>query len=234
MERQAELTKQQRARGLRYKKAMLAQLNFEDISNSLYDIAEVCAEYQYYFEGDADDLINALDGDEEEAYEFKMLFSELSAECDQLRDMLNDMQVNEHFDDFFVGIMLNGECVFNAVGYDDYEEDYYHLTSFETELASNESAKRLKRLTKDELLSVCGQCFGIAVAYFNVQYKYDYLKAAFDVLKDNNVSYLQIIKDIEEAYEKADSKEWLSYSEEVRRFDRLIRNFDEYSKIWIE
>lgn len=85
-----------------------------------------------------------------------------------------------------------------------------------------------------DISSVCGQCFGLAVSYLNVQYKYDYLKAAFDILKDQNTSYLQIIKDIETAYDKADAKDWYEYSTEVRAFDKLVGSFDEYSKIWLE
>ena len=228
------MTKAEKAKNLRYKKAIVSQLNFEEITSQLYDISSVCEEYQYYFSGDDDTLLNALDGDEEQEQEFKMMFSDLSYECDSLRDILNDTYVSEHFDDFFVGIMLNGNSPFKCYGYDSFEEDYFALSSYDTKCASSESAKRLKRLTKDELLSVCGQCFGLAVSYLNVQYKYDYLKAAFDILKDQNTSYLQIIKDIETAYDKADAKDWYEYNTEVRAFDKLVGGFDEYSKIWLE
>lgn len=226
--------KEQKARNLRYKKAMLASLNLEEIQSTLYDIGNECAEYQYYFERDNDTLLNALDGDEEQEYEFKMMFSDLSCECDMLNDIVKEEYVTEYFDDFFVGIMRDGGSGFEVLGYDSYQEDYYRLTRFETELANNESAKRLKRLTKDELITVCGQCFGIAASFFNVQYKYDYLKAAFDVLKDENTSFLQIIKDIENAYDKANEDEWYEYADSVKAFERLISSFDEYSKIWIE
>lgn len=229
-----KLSKEEKARNLRYKKAMLADLNFEEIQNTLYDISAVCSEYQYYFEKDDDTLLNALDGDEEQEYEFKMMFSDLSYECDQLYDIMNNSYVTEHFDDFFVGIMCNGGSGFKMLGFDSYQEDYYGLTSFESELASNESVKRLKRLTKDELISVCGQCFGVAVSFFNVRYKYDYLKAAFDILKDENTSFFQIIKDIEIAYDKADEDEWHEYKDSVRAFDKLLRSFDEYGRIWVE
>lgn len=229
-----KISKEEKARNLRYKKAMLAGLNFEEIQNTLYDISGVCSEYQYYFEKDDDTLLNALDGDEEQEYEFKMMFSDLSYECDQLYDVMNNAYVTEHFDDFFVGIMRNGGSGFKALGFDSYQEDYYGLTSYESELASNESAKRLKRLTKDELISVCGQCFGLAISFFNIQYKYDYLKAAFDILKDENTSFLQIIKDIEIAYDKADEDGWCEYKDSVRAFDKLLRSFDECGRIWVE
>ena len=228
------LTKEEKAKKLRYKKAMLAQLNLTYINDSLYDISCVCSDYQYFFEGNDETLLNALDGDEEQEYEFKMMFSDLSTECDILRENLDDLYVTEHFDDFFVGIMLNGGNAFNVLGYDTYQEDYYNLMSFESDLAKNESAKRLKRLTKDELLKVCGQCFGIATSFFNIQYKYDYLKAAFDILKDENIGYMQFINDIDEAYNNADKDNWYWNSENVKAFQRLINGIDEYSKMWIE
>lgn len=223
-----------KAEAMRYKKAMLADLNIERIYDALNEISSDCADFQYYFEGSDDTLLNALDGDEDQEYEFKMMFSDLSYECEMLTDTLSDEYVTEHFDDFFVGIMRDGGSGFKMIGYDGCEEDYFNLTSFESNLASNESAKRLKRLTKDELISVCGQCFGIAVSFFNVRYKYDYLKAAFDILRDENTSFLQIIKDIEAAYDAADADEWNEWENSVKAFERLVNSLDEYGKVWIE
>lgn len=95
------MTKAEKAKNLRYKKAIVSQLNFEEITSQLYDISSVCEEYQYYFSSDDDTLLNALDGDDEQKQEFKMMFSDLSYECDSLRDIVNDTYVSEHFDDFF-------------------------------------------------------------------------------------------------------------------------------------
>lgn len=117
------MTKAEKAKNLRYKKAIVSQLNFEEITSQLYDISSVCEEYQYYFSGDDDTLLNALDGDDEQEQEFKMMFSDLSYECDSLRGIVNDTYVSEHFDDFFVGIMLNGNSPFKCYGYDSFEED---------------------------------------------------------------------------------------------------------------
>lgn len=228
--------KAEKARTMRYKKAMLAGLNFDDIITTLFNISEECGNYEYYFNTDDDTLLNALDGDEEEEYEFKMMFTDLCCECENLNNIINDYSgyVSEYFDDFFVGIMRNGTSGYNMIGYDSYEEDYFTLSSYERRLAENESAKRIKRMTKDEILLACGQCFGIAVSFYNVQYKYDYLRAAFDILRDRNTARLEIIKDIEKAYNAAESAEWYDYSDEVKQFNRLINTFDAYDKIWIE
>ncbi len=118
------------------------------------------------------------------------------------------------------------------LGFDDIEEDYFKLVGYDENLAVTESGKRLMRLKKETLLSVCGQCFGIAMSYFNIRYKYDYLKSAFDILKDENNSILEVIKSIEAVYEKADINEWDMYSQSFKDFDALTDSLPD--KIWIE
>lgn len=118
------------------------------------------------------------------------------------------------------------------IGYDSYEEDYFALTSFESGLAQNESEKRLMKLTKQEILQTAEQCFGVATAFLNVRYKFDYLKATFDILRDENNSFLETIKDIEKAYEKANDDEFNPYSKSTNEFDKLIKGLPE--RTWIE
>lgn len=223
--------KQEKAKELRYKHAMLSELNLDTIQSKLEDINEFCSEIRYWYDNE-EALINALDGDEEEAFEFRMLFLALAAECDSLNDIFYENYITEHFDDFFVGIMTGGNGSFRMIGYDSYEEDYFSLTQYETDLASNESAKRLKRLIKDELISTCGQCFGIAMSYLNIRYKYDYLRAAYDILLDKNTSYLEAVKEIEKAYIAADESDWYEYSDAVREYEKLISALPD--RAWIE
>lgn len=119
-----------------------------------------------------------------------------------------------------------------VLGYDTYEEDYFELTSYESELARDESEKRLMKLTKQEILQTAEQCFGIAAAFLNVRYKFDYLKATFDIIRDENSSFLENIKDIEEAYEKANADKFDSYSKSTKEFDKLVKGLPE--RVWIE
>ncbi len=221
-------SKADRARNLRYKKAALAALSYDSMINELYDISEECSEIQY-FVSDDETLLDALDGDDDDAYEFKMMFCDLSAKCEQLDSAIRENYVQEHFDDFMVGILGNK---YNAVGYDGYEEDYFSLTGFEGELAQTESGKRIMKLTKQEMLSIAGQCFGAALAFLDVRYAYDYLKATFDILKDQNTSILQTIKDIEAAYKEADSEGFYEYSQKTKHFDQLISQLPE--RTWLE
>lgn len=224
-------TAQMKARSLRYKKAALAELNLEHIKERLWDIMSECDDVRYFVEEDEKTLLKALDGDEEEEFEFKMMFSELSAECDQLEEVFNqysvyDGYVAEYFDDFLVGIMLNNENPFSVVGFDSYEEDYFRLMGYDIGYAENESHKRLMRLTKKDILDAAGACFRVAVCFLNIERKYDYLKAAFDILLEKNTSFLQVIRDIDKEFEKADnSGDW-------HKFDRLVAALPD--KAWVE
>ena len=106
-----------KAKQMRCKKAAMQTLNIDDITDELYTINSECDEIQYFMSDD-ESLTAALNDDEEEAYEFRMLFMDLSAKCEQLSEILREEYVTEHFDDFMVGMLGNR---FNAVGYDSYE-----------------------------------------------------------------------------------------------------------------
>ena len=58
----------------------------------------------------------------------------------------------------------------------------------------------------------------------------NYLKATFDILRDENTSMLQTIKEIDAAYKSA--MEAGLYSKEMRDFDRLLEMLPQ--KAWVE
>lgn len=216
-----EKTKAERSRGLRYKRPALASLGYDHITNELYEIMEACSEVQYFVDDDRDTLLNALDGDEDEEYEFRMAFSDLSAKAETLFDVIRDNYAADYFDDCTVGLIGNR---YDAIGYDGYQEDYYSLTSFEQELAYTESGKKLMRHTKPEMISIIGHCVGGLIAFLDLRHSYDYLKATFDILRDENNSMLKVIKEIDEAYERA--------NENVKMFDFLVEQLP--IRAWIE
>ena len=212
-------TAKEKARQLRYKKAALARLNLDTICDELSEISENCDNVRYFIEDDSETLLAALDGDEEEEYEFKMMFFDLSAKCDRLSEVLYEDCVTEYFDDFLVGVAGNR---YELVGYDGYEEDYYSLASYDGKAGTNESGKRLLRLTKNELISTAGQVFGIVMSFLDITSCYDSLKAAFDILREDNMSYLKIIKEINEAYDAANKDGFCSWDNSTKKFDMLI------------
>jgi hypothetical protein len=217
----------EKARELRYKRPALASMGWEFIRNEITEIEGACDEVHWYFEDDGDNLVAALDGDEDEAYEFKMAFSDLEAKCGLLNEAIeeNGYDIDEYFDDCTVALIGNR---YNTLGYDGEEEDYFALTSYETELAQTESGKRVCRWTKAEMLSKIGQCMGILLAYYDLRQSYDYLKATMDILRNENVSILKVVKEIEAAYERATEDQWSSDAE----YKALLAALPE--RVWIE
>ena len=221
------MTKAEISRNLRYKRPALSGLSYEDITNRLEDMQEACSEIHWAF-ADDDTLVDALDGNEEEAWEFKMLFGSLEAESYQLWEQITDQfgyavdDPERTWNDFSVALIGNR---FNVIGYDGYEEDYYSLCSYEQELAATEAGKRVMRLTKAEMLSQIGQILGMILAFHNIEMKYEALKATIDVLRERNTSIITQIKAIEQAYDKArGEQEW---SRDWKEFDRLISELPE-------
>ena len=87
----------------------------------------------------------------------------------------------------------------------------------------------MMRLKKADMLSQIGRTLGIILSFQNIELKYEYLKATIDIFKDENVSILQQIKDIESAYELANEKEF--FGTETKKFDKLISDLPD--RVWI-
>lgn len=170
------------AKNLRYQRPIAKELNFYRINEELYEIMETCADVQWMTEDD-DRMDNLFDGDPDQAWEFRMAFSDLQADCGKMR---NDMNAIEPWDDADddPGIPPMGDeepsenvpnifdLFFTAIdgdngylGYDTYEGDYYGLTYFEGELGQKVARKKVLRLTKEQLLDQAGQCLRIARQY---------------------------------------------------------------------
>ena len=58
-------------------------MNLDRIREELWDMISACEDIHWY-DGNEESLVNALDGNEDEAYEFKMAFSDLEAELEHL------------------------------------------------------------------------------------------------------------------------------------------------------
>lgn len=216
----AEETKRLKAKGLRYKRPIARDLNLDAIKQDLFDIQDACMDVRWFTDSDDgnDTLINALDGDEDEAYEFKMMFADLCGECDQMWRDLQEVWVPECFDIFFVAAGTG-----DYLGWDIYEHDYFGI-GVEESWAEDEAKKKLKNMTKDDLIDAIRQCFKIYQAYIGLRNRYDSLKAAIDVLRDQNTGYLQIVKEIEKLYEEASS----DYNREFD-FTPAAKNFKRYT-----
>ena len=222
-----------RARNLRYKRAALASMGFDHILDELDEMRETCDTIHWWTDQDNETLLNALDGDDEDVWEFKMAFSHLEAMADRLWETIYELSREENFsqtyDDCTVALIGNR---YQTIGFDSFEEDYYALTGYESDLAQTESGKRLMRKTKAEIISTVGQCLGILVSFLDLRQQYDYLKATFDILRDENMSLLQQIKEIDSAYEAMVKADWVERPALERAFDRLLDCLPD--RAWVE
>lgn len=228
-------TKARCTRNLRYKRPALASLGYHAIQSELGNIRDACADIHWFTDQDDDTLLNALDGDEDETWEFKMAFSDLEARADRLDEVISEYcgwgsEAERLYNDCTVALIGNR---YKIIGFDCELEDYFSLISYEEGLAQTEAGKRLMRMTKAEMISTIGQCFGILLAFLDVRQQYDYLKATFDILRDENTSLLQTIKEIDAAYDAfIIERRWRCSSEALKMFDTLLENLPD--RAWIE
>lgn len=217
----AEETKRWKARNLRYKKPIVRNLNIAQIQEDLWEIQEACEDVRWYTDSEdgTDSLINALAGDEDEAYEFKMAFADLCAECERMQDDLQEEWVPECFDILFVAAGAD-DAYGGLLGWDGYEGDYLGI-DVKSSFAEDEAKKKLMRMTKNDLIAAVRQCLKIYHAYIGLQNRYDSLKAAIDILRDQNTGFLQVVREIERLYEDA-ADHWSEYSKAAIEWKRYI------------
>ena len=226
----AEETRRNKAKQLRYKKPIVKNINLDFIKQDLYDIQEACEEVRWYTDSDdgSDSLINALEGDDDEAYEFKMAFADLCAECERMWEDLHEEWIPECFDIFFVATTNDND---EMLGWDSYEEDYMGI-GYSDRFLREDAGKKLKAMTKDNLIEASMQCMKIYRAYIGLRNRYDSLKSAIDILRDKNTGYLQAVREIEKLYEEA------SKAENVYEWSKASKDWSQYTnslpqEVWI-
>lgn len=227
----AEEKKQHKAKQLRYKKPIASHMNLDFIREQIWNMGELIQDVQWFC-NDEDNLVNAMDGDEDEAYQFKMAFSDLAAELEHFEYDLDNEYVPDCFDDLFPAARADFD---GYLGWDSYEGDYFGLQPYEYKYAEDEAEKRICRLTKKELLEAVGACLKVYSAYVALQYRYDCLEASLNILREKNLQVLKLFRAIEEQYEKAEAEsdhfEW-KYHKEVYELDRMLSQVPQ--EYWIQ
>lgn len=223
-----ESMRREKARNLRYRKAIHAELNLETIGNELMEMYESASDVLYWCENDGESTqLDELIGDEEETYELRMAFSTLEGDCQQMLADLDNEWVPEFFDDFFGAIGPRGNMM---LGYDSYEGDYFGLEDrYECELAQRECSKRLMSHTKTEIIDAYSVCFRVAINYMGLKNRYDGLKSYIDILNGANTGYLATIKRIEELYDRMAAD--YPKCEDREEFNRLCNNLP--PEVWL-
>lgn len=227
----SEETKRKKAIQLRYKKPIVRYLNYDFILENLSDMQEACEDVRWFTETEDESLLEDLLGNEEEAYEFKIAFANLCGECERMWYDLHEEWIPECFNIFFVATGA-GDIYGGLYGWDPFEGDYLGINCLDS-FAEDEAKKKLMRLTKSELIEAARQCFKVYSSYIGLQTRYDSLKAAIDILRDQNTGYLQVIKQIERLYEKvsADELSRHEWSKESREWERYTDALPQ--EVWI-
>lgn len=225
----AEKARREKARNLRYKKAISAELNLEQIQQNLWDMQEVASNIRWWYANGDETMLDELIGDEEESFELKMAFSTLDYDCQKMVEDLDNEWVPEFFDEFF-GFVAGG--AFGGMwGFDSYEGDYFEIADrYEEELARKECHKRLKTHTKDEIIEAYAVCFRVAINYIALRDRYDGLKSYIDILNGQNTGFLATVKRIEELYEKTSCL--YPKREDLDELRSLVGNMPD--EVWIQ
>lgn len=144
-----ENMKREKARQLRYKKPIVKNLNLDFIIDDLNDIQSECEDIRWYTDSEDgnDSLLNALNGNEDEAFEFKMAFSDLCNDCTQMAEDLHMEWVPECFDILFVAAGCGDFG--GLLGFDSYEGDYFGIGTMDS-FAEDEAKKKLMKMTKEK------------------------------------------------------------------------------------
>lgn len=218
----AEELKQRKAKNLRYKRPIAQCMNYEFICEQIWNMGELISDIQWFID-DEENLVNAMNGDEDDAYEFKLAFSDLAGELEQFEEDLRNEYIPNCFDDLFPA--AGADFFGGYLGYDTYDHDYFGLLPYEYRYAEEEAEKRICRLTKKELLEAVGACLKIYSAYVALQYRYDCLEASLKIIQEKNLEGLKLVKAIEEQYEKAETDSdhfQYRYGEEIQKLERML------------
>ena len=205
--------------------------SYEFIQQALYDIRGCMNDEDYPDEYATQmQFIAEKLGDEELANEIMYQKGIICSEADRLLEKLENYEVSDHFDDFFIA---TGGCdCCNSVMDDlDLYDGYIELDSYEIGLAEEEAQKRLQRLTKQEIVRTAHQCFRIFTEFSNVYRRYQNWWAVMNIVEDNQREFTATIEAIDKQYEKANDN-LFCFGEETKKFDRLLRNLPDI--VWVQ
>ena len=198
----ADDMRREKARNLRYKRPMLANVSLNDIQYWLREAQDKCNEWAWVDENQREALMDALDGNDDEYSSYQMMFATLENDIEKFEDDLQNIECEECFDDMVCG--FGGDGVNDMMGYDEFEGDYVPLeSSWEKQIAIEEARERLtKKYTKKRVLELTGECMRIVLNYIAMDYRLAMLNAAVDIVKEFNGEILRKASDINKCYEE--------------------------------
>ena len=221
------------ARDTRWKLPSLERFGFNEMTLELEKISESLDDLQYFVDDGDETFMEAMDGDEDEEIEFRVMFSALEAEKEAITEMVYGYGYGSARG--FVWLMnekerkaFRGECdddddegPYNACrayddctvalvgrhsnlhthGFDIYERDVFGLDDSDAERAAEAAKKRLMRMTKKDMVELIGESVSIMLRFQEFYLRYTLLTQTFEQIRGANLATLQLMKDIDAAYE---------------------------------
>lgn len=229
--------KAEKAKNLRYKKSALQEMSYYAIQQGLEEITEACYDVDWLFDSSNEDAIyEVLEETYEDFDEFRNAFLTVRLDAERLWDETEEIlryyaedDFEQYFNDCTVALIGNR---YQLMGYDTVETDYFNLSQYDSKLAISEAGKRLMKFKKADIISGIGQCMGILLAYYDLRQQYDCLKTTLDLLRGENVSVIHLVRNIEEAYEKAADVKFFKYDKVTVIFDELVKQLPD--KVWLQ
>lgn len=168
-----------------WKKSVLQSLSLSDIHTWLYEMGENGDPYGY--------------ASSEEGYyqEYKEHFDELSAGAYSMLEALGDYDLRQNWDDMTVALL--GET-HKVLGYDVMETDYFHMLAFEEDWAQEEAIKRIKRLSKYDMIQCFRKVMTTLVLFFDLKAAHDCLTSIVEELDERNAIFEQKSLEIDRLY----------------------------------
>lgn len=213
-------------------KSLIEMLNYAALWNELMEMAETAADIEYAW--DEDNILNALDGDEEMVWEMKLAYAGLSDECDRIQSMRDYEYVfsNENFDLLMKAVSARFPDEYRMLQYDEDEEDYFPMSEYAAYAEREACIVKLKRMTKDELLNLVENSLAFVLHYLDIKDRITALNSVVEIIQDENGAILQAVKDIEQQYILADRVGFNRKDKATQKYDELLTHIPD--KLWVE
>ena len=124
-------------------------------------------------------------------------------------------------------------------GFDFYERDFFPLGDYDEYAATEEAKKRLKRLTKNQILDLVGSSVAILLTFNDFRISYERLMATYEILTGTNRATMEAIAQIDKLYDTmiaAKSKpQWKRSNKEnfdLYRFEQVLQSLP--PRMWVE
>lgn len=223
--------KVQIARECLWKVPQMQMFGFSDMQLKLYEMEEVLTDILSAWDEDVGLIVDAVDDDDDLAREFQFLCSDIQDHLESVRQMFTDydgfhnaalsdlMTKTERaelsdnpeeaqyttcraYDDCTVAL-LGKRFRYPMSGFDPYEQDFFGLNGSEEFTATEEAKKRLKRLTKDQIVDLVGSSVAILLTFNDFRVSYERFMTVYEILTGTNQETMEAMEKIDKLYDEA-------------------------------